>query len=362
MLKHKGFKLFLTVPFGLSHCCNANANTQPSPILSQRIQQTLLQQCPFRFPSNQNSATTIQSVQQQISTARTAGKLDEASSLLNQLGDIYRVLGQYDQSIQAYQQSINFAKSTQSSFVEAASLSGLSHTNVELGQYDQANVQLNQSLQIRRSLNATYTESLSLNNLGVLFTLTGQFSVADDYYQQGLAIVRKNDPNQKSLVYGLLQGNQGNTQYFIQSAIVASSTYDRILALKILDISNEAALLNNQGLAYQAIGKFDLALKSYDLALQNMAIPNNRSCEWKTLSNRGRLLAQQGQSVAAIVSYRKATNITNQIWRDSILKLSSNQRASYYQLIKPIYRELAILLWSQGKFVEAEALLANLKF
>jgi tetratricopeptide (TPR) repeat protein len=344
---------------GSGHFFQANAQT--SPILNQKTQKALLRQCPFRFPSNDNSAATVQSIQQKIATAQTEDKLDQASSLLNQLGDIYRVLGQYDQSIQAYQQSINFAKSTQSLFTEAASLSGMSHTNVELGEYDQANVQLNQALQIRRSLNATYTESLTLNNLGVLFNLQGQFSIANDYYQQGLTIVRKNDPNQKSLVNALLQGNQGNTQYFTESAVFASSTYDRILALQTFDISNQAALLNNRGLAYQAIGKFDLALQSYDLALKNLEIPNNRSCQWKTLSNRGRLLVQQGQLEAAIVAYRKATDITSKIWRDSIVKLSPNQRISYRKLIRPIYRELAILLWSQGKFVEAEDLLATLK-
>jgi tetratricopeptide (TPR) repeat protein len=128
-----------------------------------------------------------------------------------------------------------------------------------------------------------------------------------------------------------------------------------------LDAPNEGGLLNNRGLAYQAVGKFDLALQSYDLALQKLDRPNHRSCQWKTLSNRGRLLARQGQLAEAIVTYRKATDITSKIWQDSILKLSPEQRASYRKIIRPIYVELAALLIGEGKFAEAELLLATLK-
>ncbi len=355
------FTLFLLGSSQLSQVATAQSVPPVSQPLSQRTQRAVLRQCPFRFPTNQTSPAVILSLQQQIAAAQTAGDLAQVAGLLNQLGNIYLVLGQYDLSIQAYQRSIDLARSTQSLGTEAASLGGLGHSNVELGQYVQATAQFNRSFQIRQSLNAISLTSLSLNNLGIVSNLQGKFSVADNYYQQGLTLVRSNDPAQTSFPSPLLQGNQGNTQFFTQNAVVATATYDRLLALRALDVSNEGALLNNRGLAYQAVGKLDLALQSYDLALQKLEPPNNRSCQWKTLSNRGRLLVQQGQSAAAIVAYRKATDITTQIWRDSILKLSPEQRASYRKMIRPIYTEFAVLLIGQGKFEEADLLLATLR-
>jgi tetratricopeptide (TPR) repeat protein len=350
---------FALLLLGSSHFSQATAQTSPS--LSRSTQRALLRQCPFRFAASQTSPAAIQSLQQQIAAAQAAGNLGQVAGLLNQLGNIYLVLGQYDQSTQAYQRSIDLARSTKSLSIEAASLGGLAHTNVELGQYSQATTQFNRSFQIRQSLNINSLAALSLSNLGIVSNLQGKFSVADNYYQQGLALVRTNDPTQTSFASPLLQGNQGNTEFFTQNAVVATATYDRLFALRTLDASNEGALLNNRGLAYQAVGKFDLALQSYDLALQKLEAPNHRSCQWKTLSNRGRLLTGQGQLAAAIVAYRQATDITSKIWRDSILKLSPEQRTSYRQMIRPIYLELAVLLTGQGKFAEAELLLATLK-
>jgi tetratricopeptide (TPR) repeat protein len=322
-----------------------------APQLSRTTQRVLLRQCPLRWPSTQNDATTIQSLQQQLQAFQKAGNKGSAGAILNQLSDIYRVLGRYDEALKAAQQSIDFAKVIDAPGLEAASLGSLVHIYVELGQYAPASVAAERSQQLRQG---SSLEALSLNNLGIVKTLQGQFTVANGHYLAGLAL------GSNASISGWIRANQGNIAYLTQGADRAIARYDQALVPKS-DPPNYGALMNNRGLVYQAQGKFDLALQSYDMALQAFVPSNNTSCQWKTLSNRGRLLAQQGQTTAAIGSYQQAVAITTKIWQDSVAKLSPEQRKSYRQIIRPIYQELANLWANQGEFAKADAVFTDLE-
>jgi tetratricopeptide (TPR) repeat protein len=316
----------------------------------------LQRQCPFRFPSTQNDTATIQALQKQLQTAQQTGDKGRVAGILNRLGDIYRVIGRYDESLKAFEQSIAAAIEIKAPLVEAASLGGISHVYMELGDYAEAATVTERSFQLRKGFRGL--ESLALNNLVITKTMQGEFAVANSYLAAGLALMAQNSP--QTAPKNWLIGNQGNLEYVTKGASVALAHYDQI-SLGQLDRPNASALLNNRGLVYQSQEKFDLALQSYDAALKQLEPTNNTGCQWKTLSNRGRLLAQQGQTAAAIASYQQAIAITTKIWRDSVVNLPPKQQKAYRQIIYPIYQELATLWINQGKFAEADAVFADLK-
>jgi tetratricopeptide (TPR) repeat protein len=350
-------RLNVTQVLGYTALCFAGLNSgllalaqPPAPQSNRLLQPTLLRQCPIRWPAGETSAAAIQGLQQQVKSAQLSGNQSLAGSRLNSLGDIYRVLGRYDEAIQAFQQSIAAAEAIDAPLLAAASWGGLSHTYVELGDYAKAETGFGRSLQLRKAANSPSLEALALNNRGIVRTLQGQFELANADYQQGLTLTSPG---------AWMRLNRGNVQYFTQGAAVALASYDQV-PVTTLDVVNKAALMNNRGLAYQALGQFDQALQAYDAALKPLGSTSNTSCQWRTLSNRGRLLAQQGKFVEAVAAYQQATTITTQIWQGSVVKLSPQQQKSYRQVIRPIYQELALLLIQQGKWLEAQTLLMQI--
>ncbi len=327
-----------------------------APALAQQntVQRIMQRQCPLRWPVSQTDEATVQDFQQQLKAAQRSGDSPLAAAILNALGDIYRVTGHYNASLEAFQQSISLAKTIADPGTESASLGGISHTYVELGQYDQAAVASERSLQLRRVSNL---EVLALNNFGVITALQGRFTAAMGHYKAGLALVKNQDLKRHSVQW--IKGNQGNTTYMTQGAAPAIAAYAQV-KINAADRSNYGALLNNQALAYQALGQSSQALQHYDQALTYFVPTVETSCHWKTLSNRGRSLAQQGKTAEAIASYQQAVAITKEIWQDSGTPLSPNQQKSYLQVIWPIYEELAGLLIAQGQLTEAQRLLNTL--
>jgi tetratricopeptide (TPR) repeat protein len=354
-------RLNVTQVLGYTALCFAGLNSgllalaqPPVPQSNRVLQPVLLRQCPIRWPAGETSAATIQSLQQEVKSAQLSGNQSLAGSRLNSLGDIYRVLGRYDEAVQAFQQSIAAAEAIDAPLLAAASWGGLSHTYVELGDYAKAETGFGRSLQLRKAANSPGLEALALNNRGIVRTLQGQFEPANADYQQGLTLI-----SATTAPGTWMRLNRGNVQYFTQGATVALATYDQV-PVTTLDVANKAALLNNRGLAYQALGQFDQALQAYDAALKTLGSTSNTSCQWRTLSNRGRLLAQQGKFVEAVAAYQQATTITTQIWQGSVVKLSPQQQKSYRHVIRPIYQELALLLIQQGKWLEAQTLLMQI--
>jgi tetratricopeptide (TPR) repeat protein len=336
--------------FGSSSLFGASAQTAPTTA-NRALQPLLLRQCPVRFTVGETDPASIASRKQQLQAAQLVG--NPGGGMLNGLGDIYRALGRYDEAIQAYQQSIAAAQAIDAPLLEAASLGGLSHTYVELGDYAQAATATERSLQLRRAANSPGLEALALNNRGIVNTLQGQFVPANENFQQGLALV-------PSLPF--LRGNLGNLQYVTQGPTAALATYAQLP--ETLAPENKMALMNNRGLAYQALGQTTQAMQAYDAALTALTPTSNLSntgCQWRILSNRGRLLAQQGKRVEAIAAYQQATTITTKIWQDAVSKLPLPQQQAYRRVIRPIYQEAAIGLIEQGQWFEAQALLSQIQ-
>jgi tetratricopeptide (TPR) repeat protein len=297
--------------------CPLRTIAQDSPATSIRQRQ-----CPLRFPAGETDVEAIADLQTQLADGRKTKDMAQTGNTLNILGNIYRDLGLYSQALKAYNESIGIGKSTKSVGLEAASLAGRAYTELELGQYDQAIAGFEQALKLRRTMNFPPLEALTLNNLGIAYAAQGNAQMAQTAYQRGITIATQ-DPKAKPMLFTQwLRWNQANLK-FVTNGDVA-----------------------------------DFALKTYGYALQAFVPTGNFSCQWTVLRNRGRLLAQQGQTEPAIASYYEAIGVTFRVLQDS--ELAAPEKAGYRQVVTPLYQELAALLKRLGRDSEAQTVLKKL--
>ncbi|MEH2451437.1 tetratricopeptide repeat protein, partial [Nostoc sp.] len=114
-----------------------------------------------------------------------------SSVALNNLGNAYNYLGQYERAIEFLEQCLEIAKEIGERNSEGKSLGNLGNAYLSLGQYQQAIDFYQQSLDIAREIGERNSEGKSLMNLGNAYNSLGQYQRAIDFYQQSLDIARE---------------------------------------------------------------------------------------------------------------------------------------------------------------------------
>ncbi|SDU02105.1 CHAT domain-containing protein, partial [Nitrosomonas ureae] len=129
--------------------------------------------------------------QQSLAIKRELGDRNGEANSLNNLGIVYKSLGQYPQALNYHQQSLAIRRKIGERNGEADTLNNLGNVYTSLDQYPQALDYYRQSLTIVRELGDRNGEASSLNNLGRVYTSLSQYLQALDYYQQSLAITEQ---------------------------------------------------------------------------------------------------------------------------------------------------------------------------
>jgi len=135
--------------------------------------------------------------------------------------------------------------------------------------------------------------------------------------------------------------------------------YEQALPLRreVKDKSGEAATLNNIGFAYDDLSRSEEALRYYGQALPIWREVKDRSGEAATLNNLMFVSKKQKQPELAIVFGKQSVNVLQSIRRD-MKGLDATSREAFVKGNKGTYEGLARLLIGQGRFAEAEQILA----
>jgi tetratricopeptide (TPR) repeat protein len=338
----------------------AQSSAQSANPRQQRlIQRQLQRQCTTWFSPSAAiySESTAAKSKQDLQTAQAKGDTRLVTRLAQSLGDQYLAAGRYTEATQSYQQAVTAANMTQQVANEIGSYSGIGNAYMGLGGYKKAETAYAKTIELTRSESGPL--NYRFNQLGMALTMQGRFGEANATYQQGLA----SSPSTGSIKEFIL-ANQGNVEFFTKSPAAAIAVYDRVLlanpSLKTSTNAQSVILMNNRGLAYQAIGQVEPATEAYNTALAALSRNNNVDCRWQTLSNYGRLLAEQGKLADATTYYRQATDLTTKIWHESRQTISPEDLQAFRQMIRPVHQELVMLLVAQGKFSEVAAVLEPL--
>lgn len=262
---------------------------------------------------------------------------------------------------------------------------------------------LDQSLAAAKASNNTFVASFSLFMGSVLYFKLGQFESSLDLAEQGIVSAQyTNDQNYTLLGLIMISANHYAQGNFSQAIMVSDQGLSQSQAIQ----STEGQIfnLNQIALNYLGLKNYSQAEQIAQQALEQAQTLTDKSYQEFSLNLLGSIYAELGQIDQATDAYRAALALDTdgtkqtsyfglaQIYRDlglpstaityykeaineieqtrlRLRSLSLNLQASYLQSfmgtqrvrLADIYRELADLLLSEGRVLEAQAVLELLK-
>ncbi len=262
---------------------------------------------------------TAKSLQQAIVNWETAltlwrelGDLKMEAMILNNIGAVYRGIGQPKQALAYYQQVLPIARQLREIRGEATTLNNIGLIYADIGEPEQALTYYQQALPILRQVKDRKTEATVLNNTGAIYRDIGQSEQALAYYQQALPILRQvGDRKTEAIIYsniGVVRRDTGQLEQ-------ALAYYQQALLIfrQVRDKRGEAATLNNIGTIHRDTGQPEQALAYYQQALLILRQAGDRKTEAATLNNIGLVYGEMGQLEKALAHYLQALPILRQV-------------------------------------------------
>jgi CHAT domain-containing protein/Tfp pilus assembly protein PilF len=318
---------------------------------------------------------------------------------LNRLGYVYKASNQYEKSYLYFEMALVINKEVKNKVGEISSLEGLCNLFMDLSKYEKAVNYCEQSLIIAKEIKASNSLPSLLNTLAFIQKDLGQNKKAIDYFQQALTIAQQTIDkraemyivNNLGLMYARENQNEKAFDYYNKAFNIGKEINNPL---------GEASVFNNKGNIYKKTREFDKAKEFYEKSLAiyqkikakdyigtqlvslgelYLAINqpeksnsyfgnaliiareiNKPQLEIESLTRLMTLWQKNKQPSLAIFYGKQSVNILQQI-RADIKGLDKSLQDSFIKSKEDIYRQLADLLISQGRFKEAQQVLEMLK-
>lgn len=233
-------------------------------------------------------------------------------TFLQNIGNTYKILGDYQKSIDYHLQSLTVARNLNHRQGEGQCLGNLGSVYKSLGQYRKAIEYYEQSLVISREIHNYQNEALTIGNLGEAYRYLGDFHKAIIYQEQALkARLEIKDLAGEGASLSCL----GNIYEDMGDSHRAINYHERSLVIskEIGDLVQESKDLGNLGSAYQSLGEYQ---KAIDLHKQSLTISHkisNREDECICLGNIGTAYGNLDMHNKAIDCFEQCLKISSEI-------------------------------------------------
>ena len=234
------------------------------------------------------------------------------AAVLQRLGDIRYLLGDYDEAHKLYQQSLEIAQELGDKSGVSKSLHNLGRLAYLTGDYGEARRLYQQSLEIAQELGDKRGVSKSLHNLGILSQETGNYDEARKLYQQSLEIAQelgdKRGVSRSQHELGMLAQDIGDYKE-------ARKLYQQSLEIS-QELGYKRGVLRSQhqlGMLAQDIGDYEEARKLYQQSLEISQELGDKSGVSKTLHNLGSLAYLTGDYDEARKLYQQSLEIKQKL-------------------------------------------------
>ncbi|MGO8878535.1 MAG: CHAT domain-containing protein [Desulfomonilaceae bacterium] len=214
------------------------------------------------------------------------GNLKEAGIAANQtafskaqLGDLKEALDYYEKAYNAWVSSGDRANSWKPLF-------NMSDIYRMLGQYDESEKTLNMVLDICSEPGNPECLGRAFRGLGLISSVKGNYDKALDYYNQTLDIAQKHDMKTEQAV---VLNNMGNVYFRLGDYKRSYEGHKKALEIvrEIKDQGNIAAVLNQLAGDEMAVGSFAAAIKTFEESLEINRTLGNKHGEAVALHNLG---------------------------------------------------------------------------
>jgi tetratricopeptide (TPR) repeat protein len=280
------------------------------------------------------------------------------ASTLNNLAELYRTQGRYDQAEPLYLQALELRKRLlgEDHPDVATSLNNLAELYNSQGRYDRAEPLCLQALELRKRLLGEDHPDIatSLNNLALLYKSQryksqGHYDQAEPLYLQALELRKRllgeDHPDVVTSLSNLagLYNSQGR---YDQAELLCLQALELSKRLLGEDHPHVAASLNNLAFVYNSQGRYDQAEPLYlqALELSKRLLGEDHPHVAASLSNLAELYRTQGRYDQAEPLYLQA------------LELSKRLLGEEHPQVATSLNNLAELYRSQGRYDQAEPL------
>jgi len=280
--------------------------------VSRELRMELEEEAGWALYHQRQLGEALQHLQQSLDIRREVGDRAGEAATLNNISQIYRAWGRYDDALQHLQQSLDIRREVGDRAGEATTLNNISQIYDARGQYDDALQHLQQSLDIRREVGDRAGEATTLNNIASIYHAWGRYDDALQHLQQSLDIQREvgdrageaTTLNNISQIYRAWGRYNDALQHLQQSLKIQREVGDR---------AGEAATLNNISQIYRAWGRYDDALQHLKQSLEITREVGDRAGEALTSWNLGLEYERQEEWDDAIQHLHRALELEEEL-------------------------------------------------
>ena len=274
----------------------------------------------------------------------TNGQNETTAKAYNNIGNVYRKLGDYDKALEYHFKALEIRKSL---LREDNSDTAMSYINIgavydELGDYDKALEYDFKALEIYKAvLGENHPDTaMSYNNIGIVYSILGDYGKALEYHFKSLEIQKvvlgENHPETAGSY-----NNIGLDQYKLGDYDKALEYYNKALKIR-KDVlgekhPNTANSYDNIGIVYGDLGDYDKALECQFKALEirKYVLGENHPEIASSYNNIGIVYSKLGDYDKALECQFKALEI-----RKVVLGENHPETAGSYNNIGNVYANL----------------------
>ena len=222
-----------------------------------------------------------------LATFRELGDRQGLANTLNNLGGINNLRGDYRKSLDYHLQALEFYRALGRRPEEAVVLNNIGRVYALLGEPQKALDYYRQALPLRQAIGNRAQEGAQLNNIGLVYESLGERQKALEHYERALDLFRASkDRNLEGYALhnigafhlNALKDPKTALDYFNQALQIRRGPAQPI---------EQAATLDNIGLAYQRSGDLPRALEHHRQALEMRRASGHRPGEAASLYNLG---------------------------------------------------------------------------
>ncbi|KXU87050.1 hypothetical protein CR51_36300 [Caballeronia megalochromosomata] len=300
-------------------------------------------------------------LEQALATARARGSDSAQARALGEMGLLYEKRGDYVNALTAYRQSLALRDKTGDRTGAGRMLGDICIVQMLVGDAEGAQASCTQSLEIARLIGDRALEAGDLNNLGDTALRQARYASALNYYAQSIAIKRAlgDRPGEARAL-----GNVGVANLRLERYDAAADALRSALSIReaLADVPGQSNTHLNLGYLYLAQHRSADALVEFQMVLGLEGERGRPEVEWRAFDGLSQLYATGdfASRPMAIVFGKAAVN-TIQTMRAKASTLDQQLQAAFLTDKLFVYRRLADLLVSEGRFGEAMTVLDMLK-
>jgi CHAT domain-containing protein/predicted negative regulator of RcsB-dependent stress response len=236
--------------------------------------------------TSDNKGKSVEKYYEALELYRRATDRNGEAVTLNNIGLVYRSLGEMQKALEKYNEALPLRRATGDRSGEAQTLSNIGAVYWSLGETQKALEKYNEALPIRRAVGDRRGEAVTLNNIGLVYRSLGETRKALEKHNEALQTLQA-----------------------------------------VGDRSLEATTLNSIGEVYQSMGEAEKALERYNEALLLRRAVGDRNGEAVTLLGIARVEQKRGNLTQARQTIEQAIGLIESL-RANIA--SQELRASYF--------------------------------